>query len=260
MKKSSAETRSPPLTYGGYLRLPDMLKLQSPQCSPGCHDEMLFIIVHQNMELSFKLMLHEVDSLFVLMPMGETRKAVGRFARLNEILKVLESDLGVLETMSPVEFTRFRDQLKPSSGFQSWQFREVEFAFGVRDQRYLHMFDGDPVPYRKLQRRFREASMWEAFCLLLKKYGFAVSDEGEQEEAIAKIHRDDRHGEIRMLCEQMIRLDEGFRLWRRRHVDMAERLIGGEDGTGQRLAEEHSGKAGPMGRFFPVLWTARNRV
>ena len=114
------------------------------------------------------------------------------------------------------------------------------------------MFEEDPLPHRKLQRRFREASMWEAFCLLLKKFGFAVSDEGEQEESIAKIHREDRHGEIRMLCEQMIRFDETFRVWRQRHVDLVERLIG--------VAEEDSGKQSPMARFFPALWTVQNRV
>jgi tryptophan 2,3-dioxygenase len=274
--------RLPDLTYGSYLGLRQLLSVQRPLSRPASHDEMQFIIVHQAFELWFKLMLYEIDALFRLFRRRDVREAERLFRRLNRILEVFIQQIEVIETMVPSDFVRFRDLLRPASGFQSWQFREIEFAGGARDERYLRLFDAEPSIRRRLEARLRGPTLWEAFASMLSGLGFARADS----RAVVRIYRDPKRHDLRMLCEAMIEYDELFQLWREHHVRMAERMIGGKPGTGRQVAAAALGerglpahtasefaKTGPLGthgveylkrtldkRFFPVLWEARTAM
>lgn len=267
MKRPSGRPAEPAeLSYASYLKLHELLSLQKPLSQPPTHDEMQFIIVHQAFELWFKLMLHEIDTLFELFRKKDVREAERLFRRLNRILEVFIQQLEVIETMVPSDFLKFRDLLRPASGFQSWQFREIEFACGARDERYLRLYDGQPEIGRRLEARLRGPSLWEGFAGMLVASGFRRAEPA----AIAAIYKDPGHHDLKMLCEAMIEYDELFQLWREHHVRMAERMIGGKPGTGQKVGDYVLGKSGPMGthgveylrktlgqKFFPVLWDAR---
>ncbi len=260
------KSRSADLTYGGYLGLDALLALQNPRSRPSSHDEMQFIIVHQAFELWFKLMLHEIDALYVLFRKRDVREAERLFRRLNRILEVFIQQLEVIETMVPSDFVAFRDLLRPASGFQSLQFREIEFAGGVRDERYLRLFDSQPRSRRRLLKRLRSPTLWDAFAAMLRTMRFRKAEAAD----VARLYRTPRHHDLRMLCEAMIEYDEIFGLWREHHVRMAERMIGAKPGTGEKPGAYALGKAGPLGthgvgylkstlgkKFFPVLWDAR---
>ncbi len=261
------------LDYKGYLQLDTLLDLQRPLADPGCHDEMLFIVIHQVFELWFRLMIHEIDRVFALLDEGDTRESERIVRRLTSIVRLFIPKLSVLETMIPSDFIKFRDLLKPASGFQSFQFREVEFASGLKDARYIAMFQSDPEGKARLTKRLNEPSMWDRLMTLLKRRGCDVQDERAQIETVVGLYRRGGDHDLRMLCEALIEYDEMFSLWREHHVRMAQRMIGGKPGTGQKVAEQAYGKAGPMGtmgvdylattlnkRFFPVLWAARTEM
>jgi tryptophan 2,3-dioxygenase len=264
---------TPDLDYKGYLRLEELLNLQHPLAKPGSHDETLFIVVHQVFELWFRLMLHELDKVFELLRQDDVRESERLIRRLTAIVRLFIPKLSVLETMIPSDFIQFRDLLKPASGFQSFQFREIEFASGLKDRRYIGMFKGDAEATARLEKRMAEPVLWDAFVDLLRQRGFKVEGEAEQQKAIVEIYRRDGDHDLRMLCEAMIEYDEMFSLWREHHVRMAQRMIGMKAGTGQKILESTYGKAGPMGtmgveylastlakRFFPILWTARTEM
>jgi len=269
MKKGAPRGTPADLTYGSYLKLHPLLSLQEPLSRPASHDEMQFIVVHQAFELWFKLMLYEIDALFRLFEAKDVREAERLFRRLNRIVEVLIKHLEVIETMVPSDFVTFRDLLKPASGFQSWQFREIEYAGGVRDPRYLGLFKDQPDALARLQARLEAPTLWDGFARMLRALGFKAADIA----AVARIYKDSRFHDLRMLCEAMIEYDELFQLWREHHVRMAERMIGGKPGTGQEAVRYALGEAGPMGahgveylrttldkRFFPVLWDARTAM
>jgi tryptophan 2,3-dioxygenase len=163
--------------------------------------------------------------------------------------------------------------LKPASGFQSVQFREIEFASGLKDRTYFTIFRNDPEAKGRLERRFHEPSLWDHFIGLLKRRGYNVDTEEAQRRAIVAIYKRDGDHALRVLCEAMIEYDEMFSLWREHHVRMAERMIGSKPGTGQPSIESAYGKSSPMGsigveyltrtltkKFFPVLWAARTEM
>jgi len=261
------------LDYKGYLHLSSLLELQQTLANPECHDEMLFIVIHQVFELWFRLMIHEINQIFVLLDKDDTLESERLIRRLTSIVRLFIPKLSVLETMIPSDFIKFRDLLKPASGFQSFQFREVEFASGLKDEKYLGMFRSDPAAVARLRKRLDEPSIWDRFVDLLARRRFDVHDENSQVQAVVKIYRNRDDHDLRMLCEAMIEYDEMFSLWREHHVRMAQRMIGGKPGTGQKLADQTFGKAGPLGtmgveylastlhkRFFPVLWAARTEM
>ncbi len=270
MKKPAPAKRPPSeLTYASYLKLHELLRLQEPLSRPASHDEMQFIVVHQAFELWFKLMLHEIDTIFRLFEARDVREAERLFHRLNRIVEVFIQQLEVIETMVPSDFVKFRDLLRPASGFQSWQFREIEFASGVRDERYLRLFEGEPGVRERLEARLRAPALWDGFAAMLRASGFDAADEG----AIVLVYTDGRHHDLRMLCEAMIEYDELFQLWREHHVRMAERMIGAKPGTGEKAGSYALGQTGPLGthgveylrstlgrKFFPLLWDARTRM
>jgi tryptophan 2,3-dioxygenase len=261
------------LDYKGYLKLDELLELQQPLADPSCHDETLFIVVHQVFELWFRLLLHEIDKIFSLLDQDDVLESERLIRRLTSVVRLFIPKLSVLETMMPSDFVQFRDRLKPASGFQSMQFREIEFASGLKDSRYLGMFRDDAVATERLERRLREPAIWDHFVGLLRRKGFNVADESAQRRAIVAIYRPEGDHGLRILCEAMIEYDEAFSLWREHHIRMAQRMIGTKSGTGQAIVDATYGKASPMGtmgveyliqtlskRFFPVLWEARSEM
>src|SRR5688572_779042 len=165
------------ISYGSYLKIPEPLELQKPVSRPPSHDEMHFIVIHQVFELWFRLMLHEVRSIGSHLDAGRVAAASHLFKRLNAILAVFFPQIEVIETMTPGDFLKFRDLLKPASGFQSAQFRELEFLSGSRDERYLKMFEGDDDSLARLKSAMAAPTMWERVKGLLKSRGFDVGTE-----------------------------------------------------------------------------------
>src|SRR3989454_4741676 len=162
----------PDLDYKGYLKLDELLKLQHPLADPSTHDETLFIIVHQVFELWFKLVLHETDKIFEILDKDDVIESERLIRRLTSIIRPFIPKLSVLETMMPSDFIQFRDRLRPASGFQSVQFREIEFASGLKDRRYFAMFKDNPDATARLERRFAEPAFWDHFIGLLKRQGY----------------------------------------------------------------------------------------
>jgi tryptophan 2,3-dioxygenase len=262
------------LDYKGYLKLDELLQLQQPLAQPASHDETLFIVVHQVFELWFRLLLHEIDKVFELLDQGDVIESERLIRRLTSIVRLFIPKLSVLETMLPSDFIQFRDRLRPASGFQSVQFREIEFASGLKDRKYVSMFKGDAVATARLEKRLAEPVFWDHFVGLLERQGYDVHDEEAQRRSIVSIYkREGGDHALRILCEAMIEYDEMFSLWREHHVRMAQRMIGSKPGTGQHIVDSTYGKASPMGtigvdylvqtltkKFFPVLWAARTEM
>ena len=263
----------PDLDYKWYLKLDELLKLQHHLAEPPTHDETLFIIVHQVFELWFKLVLHEIDKIFEMLDKDDVIESERLIRRLTSIIRLFIPKLSVLETMMPSDFIQFRDRLRPASGFQSVQFREIEFACGLKDRKYLGMFKNDPAAAARLEKRLAGPAFWDHFIALLHWHGYTTDTEESQRQGIVSIYKRDGEHALRVLCEAMIEYDEMFSLWREHHIRMAQRMIGSKTGTGQQLVESAYGKTSPMGsigieylaqtlnkKFFPVLWAARTEM
>jgi tryptophan 2,3-dioxygenase len=268
MSKNYGE--KPTLSYNKYLRVADLIGLQACLSDPAHHDELLFITIHQTYELWFKQILHEIDASMVLMNEGRAFAASRALARVVEIEKVLVNQIHIIETMTPMSFLGFRDELNPASGFQSMQFREIEFASGLKDPRMLDNFRADEFAHARLLARFDAPTLADAFYALLSKRGLdAPADDptlGETERArryeartraVLEVltHFEGRPEEF-ALAETLIEHDEYFSLWRSHHVKMVERMVGAKPGTG---GSEGAGylRTTLDQRFFPELWEAR---
>ncbi|HTA39490.1 MAG TPA: tryptophan 2,3-dioxygenase family protein, partial [Candidatus Acidoferrales bacterium] len=221
------------LTYGSYLKVRELTSLQQPESSPPHHDEMLFIIIHQVYELWFKQLLHELDATAAAMDRDDLLRVSKHFRRIHTIQRLLEQQIDVLETMTPQEFNQFRDNLNPASGFQSIQFREIEFLAGVRRVEAMQYIEMDDETRARLERRLAEPSLYDRLKGLLIRRGFAVGTSEELVESMRKIytHESDYY-DLHLLLEELIEFDERFLLWRGRHVRMVERMIGNRIGTG----------------------------
>jgi tryptophan 2,3-dioxygenase len=263
----------PEIDYKGYLKLEELLKLQQPLADPPCHDETLFIIIHQVFELWFKLVLHEIDKIMEMLDQDDVIESERLIRRLTSIVRLFIPKLSVLETMMPSDFIQFRDRLRPASGFQSLQFREIEFVCGLKDRKYIGMFRNDPSASARLEKRINEPSFWDHFAASLGRQGYRVDSEESQRQSIVAIYKRDGDHAVRVLCEAMIEYDEMFSLWREHHIRMVQRMIGSKPGTGQQIIESTYGKTSPMGtigveylaqtlnkKFFPVLWAARTEM
>src|SRR5262245_23542342 len=165
------------LDYKGYIKLDELLRLHQPLVQPPSHDDTLFIIIHQVFELWFRLLLHEIDKVFELLDQDDVIESERLIRRLTSIVRLFIPTLSVLETMMPSDFIQFRDRLKPASGFQSVQFREIEFASGLKDRKYLGMFKGDSDATARLEKRLADPAFWEHFVGLLSRQGYDVSSE-----------------------------------------------------------------------------------
>jgi len=255
------------LTYSSYLKLDELLHLQQPVSEGPEHDETLFIIIHQVYELWFKEVIHEVDYLRKLLVETNTPLALATFKRILTILKVLVSQIDVLETITPLDFLSFRDRLESGSGFQSYQFRELEFLLGRRDRAAIQHFPVDSVGRQTLETRYRQGTLWDAFLRYVADSGYAIPAELLERDVtqpvpsspqvqgiLTSIYRG--NPTIVPVCERLVDLDEGLQEWRYRHVKMVERTIGTKPGTGGSAGAEYL-KTTLMKPVFPDLWAIR---
>ena len=245
------------LTYGTYLRLDELLDQQ--RLASDAHDELLFITVHQVYELWFKQLLFEVESARDAMTDGRLWWARHLLARVHEIERILIEQIGVLETMTPQDFLEFRERLAPASGFQSVQFRELEFLSGAKDPKFVERFRGLTDEERtRLQRRLAEPTLWEAFVSVLVKGGLPAGSDDEVRASLRMVAQDrGTHGDIWELAEALLVHDERAAGWRARHVTMVERMIGTKTGTGGSSGASYLRSRLDI-RYYPVLWELRS--
>jgi tryptophan 2,3-dioxygenase len=259
-----------PLSYNKYLRVADLIGLQDCLSDPKHHDELLFITIHQAYELWFKQILHEIDAATLFMSDDRLAAAARTMRRVVEIEKLLVSQIHILETMTPINFLGFRDQLNPASGFQSMQFREIEFASGLKHESLLREFRDDEFAYARLQERFAAPGLGDAFFAALRKRGLdAPADDGAIDEterakrygkrtqAVLELltHFEERYEEFQ-LAEALLEHDEYFSLWRSHHIKMVERMVGTKRGTGGSEGVGYL-RTTLDKKFFPELWEAR---
>ena len=247
------------LTYGSYLRLPQLLDSQHLESDPPAHDELLFITIHQVYELWFKQLLHEVGAARDAMFRGELWWAQHLVQRVHVIERVLVQQIDVLETMTPQDFLEFRQRLAPASGFQSVQYRELEFLSGAKDPAYVERFRGlTDAEKERLRRRLDEPTLWDAFVAALRDSGLPA---GSDEEISASLHTaaHDRssHAAIWALAEALLQHDELAANWRARHVVMVERMIGSKSGTGGSSGSTYLRSRVGM-QYYPLLWGLRS--
>lgn len=244
------------LSYGSYLHLPELLDQQ--QLQSDAHDELLFIVVHQVCELWFKQCLHELAAARDGMLAGQTYEPRKALQRVHAIEQILISQVVVLETMTPQDFLAFRSLLAPASGFQSVQFRELEFLSGARDPAYVERLrQASPQERTRMEQRLAEPSLWDAFLALLRQAGFAVDDAEDRRASLLAIARDRDHAELWELAEALLTHDALASQWRSRHVDMVERQIGTKPGTGGSSGGEYLRSRLAL-RYFPELWELRS--
>ena len=261
------------LTYSSYLKVPELLKLQHSQSSPQHHDELLFIIVHQTYELWFKELLHDLDAVVAnLRAAGanpksrdEVYEAARLLRRCTEITRVLVEQFTILETMLPTHFLAFRGKLEPASGFQSEQFRELEFLCGLKDEKMLRYHRPTLEAHALLERRLGEPSLHDVFFDALRTMGkleiAANATERERFDARARavlsLYQDERsHRDWIDVCERLTEFDELVVSWRLRHIQLVERIIGARMGTGGSAGSSYL-KLTLDKKFFPELWEAR---
>ena len=249
------------LTYGSYLRLSDLLEAQRPQSDPPAHDELLFITIHQVYELWFKLLLYELTDARDRLLAGDTYLPRLRLDRCRAIEHVLVNQVDVIDSMTPQDFLAFRNKLAPASGFQSVQFREIEFLSGLKDPDFLKRFRGlTPDERARLQRRLDEPSIWDGFLAVLRNAGFETDTEEQRFAAYIEIAHDQaKYGPLWDLAEALVDHDQAWSLWRARHVLMAERQIGTKRGTGGSAGGSYLRTRVPL-RFYPELWELRSRL
>jgi tryptophan 2,3-dioxygenase len=258
------------LTYGTYLDLEKLLTLQKPRSSPPEHDEMLFIIIHQTYELWFKELLHEFEKINRDFSAGDLFGAIHTFKRVRTIMKVLVAQIDILETMTPSSFSSFRDRLETASGFQSVQFRELEFVLGYKRAATLHYLKPDFPGYNRLQQRLGQRTVIDHFYDFLAARGVQIPEElknrdlaqpnqpNEQIQAeILRLYQ--TVPELSILFELMTDLDEGFQEWRYRHIKLVERTIGAKHGTGGSPGVPFL-KESLFRPVFHDLWAIRHKM
>ena len=245
------------LSYGSYLKIDELLRLQRPLSDPPHHDEMLFITIHQVYELWFKQLLHELDAVSRAMDRDDLLRITKHFRRIHTIQRLLEEQVDILETMAPQEFNRFRDNLNPASGFQSVQFREMEFLCGLRRTDVLKYIELDANERARLERRLREPSLYDRVKALLQRRGYETGSHDALVETFRRIYSDETaRYDLYLLLEELIEFDERFLLWRGRHVRMVERMIGHKQGTGGSSGVEYLARTLDY-KLFPELWDVR---
>jgi tryptophan 2,3-dioxygenase len=263
-------TPNPSVTYANYLQLDELLSLQQPRADGPEHDELLFIVIHQVYELWFKELLHELDRVAALLTSDEPHRAQHTLKRILTILKVLVAQLDILETMTPLEFLSFRSRLEAASGFQSDQFRQIEFVLGAKSETAIARFAAGSRARAALERRYREPTLWDAFLHYLAREGYPVTaahltrdvtapvtPSPEIQDILVNAYR--RDAKTQGICERLVDLDEGFAEWRYRHVRMVERTIGVKPGTGGSSGAAYL--RGTLGQnLFPDLWEIRSRL
>jgi len=262
------------VTYASYLGLEQVLSAQKPlSMGPDHrpeHDELLFIVIHQVYELWFKQLLHELAEVQRTLETGDTDRTLHLLNRVLKILKTLVAQVDVLETMTPLQFTSFRDRLESASGFQSAQFREIEAVLGKRDASAPAAQPERSAGRARIEAAQTRPSVWDSFLRYLAARGHALADDvlardvalppapdaGVQETLLA-VYRTD--ADAALVAERLVDLDEGFQEWRYRHVKMVERTIGTKLGTGGSAGVEYL-RTTLFRPVFPDLWAIRGRL
>lgn len=255
------------MSYGDYLKLDKVLGAQE-RVSNDEHDEMLFIVIHQVYELWFKQILHEMNYYEEQLQQNKVFTCQATLGRVLKIMKTMVSQLDILETLTPLNYSTFRDQLRSSSGFQSVQFRRFEFYLGFKSRQMMNYFKDRPEVYAELEKEFKAPTFYDGFLSFLKRCEFPVPEELLNRDVTEPVQASPALQEVLLdiyktrpdlanLCEQIVDLDEGIQEWRYRHVKMVERTIGSKTGTGGSSGAEYL-KSTLFRTFFPDLWEVRN--
>ena len=261
------------LSYGGYLHLDQLLSAQQPLSVPPHHDEMLFIIQHQVAELWMKLVVHELRAAIVHLNGDELDPCLKILARVKQVQRQLFEQWAVLETLTPSEYLEFRHVLGPSSGFQSLQYRLVEFLLGNKNADMIRVFAHDPAQQAVLQAALEAPSLYDEFLRYLARHGHAVpwvctqrdftqphQRNAELVEVFRQIYEDtDLYWADYHMCEQLVDVEESFQLWRFRHMKTVERIIGYRRGTGGSSGVGFLRQALDL-TFFPELLEVRTVI
>ena len=260
----------PPLTYANYLDLEKLLTLQNPRSTPAEHDEMLFIIIHQTYELWFKQLLHEFEKIKSDFSANRLFDAIHSFKRTRTIMKTLVGQIDILETMTPSSFSSFRDRLETASGFQSVQFRELEFLLGYKRASALAHVKPDFPGADRLRQRVEERTVIDHFYEFLEQRGAKIPTELKNrdisqpnepnetvQQEILRLYK--TSPEVSILFELMTDFDEGLQEWRYRHIKLVERTIGAKKGTGGSLGVPFL-KESLFKPIFHDLWAIRHEM
>jgi tryptophan 2,3-dioxygenase len=259
------------LTYGSYLALESLLSSQKTRSSH--HDEMLFIVVHQVTELWMKLSLHELAAVLVQIRSDELGPAFKMLSRVSRIQGQLILSWDVLSTMTPFDYSSFRDELQQSSGFQSYQYRTLEFILGNKNPKLIEVHRGDPQTYARLKETLESPSVYDETLKLLARRGFQIPADrlernwgepyvphAEVEAAWLEVYRDvKKHWDLYELAEKFVDLESKFQQWRFAHMKTVERIIGHKRGTGGSSGVTYLQKALNL-TFFPELWSVRTVI
>ena len=268
--KTNLENR---LTYGGYLGLDKLLGAQAPLSDPVHHDEMLFIIQHQTSELWMKLIIHELGAAMKLIASDDAGPVSKILARVKQVQRQLFEQWNVLSTLTPAEYAQFRGVLRFASGFQSLQYRTMEFMLGNKNQEMLKVFSYDPAEQAVLRAALEAPSIYDEFLCFLHRRGHAIPDRHLERDWREPHARDpdlipvlqriyehtDRYWMEYELCEKMVDVEESFQLWRFRHLQTVERIIGHKHGTGGSSGVGFLKKALDL-TFFPELMDVRTAL
>ncbi len=234
------------MSYADYLHLDELLSAQRPLSD--LHDEMLFIIIHHSKELWLKQMLHEVGLACALVRAGKFAEAYKALSRVSRIQSVMTLSWDVLATLTPVDYSAFRDVLGTSSGFQSAQFRELEYRLGIKDPKYLEYYEGGTAGHARLVAALDEPSLWDEANAALARAGA---------ESWLAVYRDaERWFELYQLAEKLVDIDDALAAWRHKHVLTVERIIGFKRGTGGSDGAAYL-RSTLDKRAFPELWSLR---
>jgi tryptophan 2,3-dioxygenase len=248
------------ITYADYLHLDALLSAQQPLSK--LHDEMLFIVIHQTKELWMKELLHELELAIALIAEDRFAEAYKAMARIGRIQAVMTLSWDVLSTLTPVDYLKFRDVLGTSSGFQSAQFREIEFRLGLKDARFLEHYDEGSGAHARLKRALDEPSLRDVAIAALERAGFDVGDGSVEALAAAwlEVYRDaERWFELYELAEKLVDIDDALASWRHKHVLTVERIIGNKRGTGGSAGAAYL-RSTLDKRVFPELWSLRTNL
>lgn len=261
------------LTYNSYIKVHELLDLQKLESDPPQHDEMLFIIIHQTYELWFKQILHEFNKAVDYLKKDQTVLMLKAMNRIYKIQDVLVSQVDILETMTPNEFNYFRDKLTPASGFQSHQFRQLEYCLGLRNETYLKFYKEDEEAFKILSEAIQGPSIYDEFLkffarkgldvpqeVLNRDYSKAYEENDDLAKEMAKIYDDPlKYNELYEVLEVMMNVDQKLLLWRYRHVQMVRRVIGITMGTGGSMGVQYLQSTFNK-LAFPEIWKARQYI
>ncbi len=252
--------KNAPLSYNKYLKVPELIRLQETLSEPPSHDELLFIVIHQTYELWFKQILHELEACLEWIREGRLFRANHALRSVISIERILVTQIHILESMAPIGFLEFRDKLNPASGFQSMQFRELEFVSGARDEKILNSFKDDEFAFARLSERLTSPSLADEFWAYVGRQGFAVKTHDERVAATVDIlTHPEKYAALYNMQDLLIEHDELIISWRYNHILMVERMLGMKRGTGGSEGVGYL-MTTLTKKFFPELWEARTNL